>query len=215
MSKKKIIEKTKEFAKIEMQKLDSGHDWFHIVRVNTLAKKIAKKEKADMFVVELAALLHDVADAKYVGGDETLGPQRIKEFLESLNLEEETTKKVIYIVEHISFRKEQPITKTKELMVVQDADRLDALGAIGIGRVFSISGKRDTPMYDPEIPAASNLTREEYKKGSKTTINHFYEKLLLLKDLMNTETARKIAEKRHKFMEKYLDQFYKEWEGKT
>jgi len=215
MNKKKIIEKTKEYVKQEMLKGDSGHDWSHVLRVNNIAKKIAKKEKADLFIVELSTLFHDIADSKFTNGDETIAPRKIKEFLSSLKIDTETIEKVNYIVEHMSFKKNQPTEKSIEFKVVQDADRLDAIGAIGIARVFSFGGYKNRLMYNPEEKPNLNQTKEQYVKAEGTTINHFYEKLLLLKDLMNTETAKAIAKKRHKFMEKYLEQFYKEWNGKA
>lgn len=214
MNKKKIIEKTKEYVKQEMLKGDSGHDWSHVLRVNNTAKKIAKKEKADLFIVELSVLFHDIADSKFTNGDETIAPRKIKDFLNSLKVDTETIEKVNYIVEHMSFKKNQPSEKSLEFKVVQDADRLDAIGAIGIARAFSFGGYKNRLMYNPEEKPNFNQTKEQYVKAEGTTINHFYEKLLLLKDLMNTETAKAIAKKRHKFMEKYLDQFYKEWNGK-
>lgn len=215
MNKKKIIEKTKEYVKQEMLKGDSGHDWSHVLRVNNTAKKIAKKEKADLFIVELSTLFHDIADSKFTNGDETIAPRKIKDFLNSLKVDTETIEKVNYIVEHMSFKKNQPTEKSLEFKVVQDADRLDAIGAIGIARAFSFGGYKNRLMYNPEEKPNLNQTKEQYVKAEGTTINHFYEKLLLLKDLMNTETAKAIAKKRHKFMEKYLDQFYKEWNGKA
>jgi uncharacterized protein len=215
MNKKKIIEKTKEYVKQEMLKGDSGHDWSHVLRVNNAAKMIAKKEKADLFIVELSTLFHDIADSKFTNGDETIAPRKIKDFLNSLKVDTETIEKVNYIVEHMSFKKNQPTEKSLEFKVVQDADRLDAIGAIGIARAFSFGGYKNRLMYNPEEKPNLNQTKEQYVKAEGTTINHFYEKLLLLKDLMNTETAKAIAEKRHKFMEKYLDQFYKEWNGKA
>lgn len=214
MNKKKIIEKTKEYVKQEMLKGDSGHDWSHVLRVNNTAKMIAKKEKADLFIVELSTLFHDIADSKFTNGDETIAPRKIKDFLNSLKVDTETIEKVNYIVEHMSFKKNQPSEKSLEFKVVQDADRLDAIGAIGIARAFSFGGYKNRLMYNPEEKPNLNQTKEQYVKAEGTTINHFYEKLLLLKDLMNTDTAKKLAEKRHKFMEKYLDQFYKEWNGK-
>lgn len=215
MNKKKIIEKTKEFVKQEMLKGDPGHDWHHVLRVNQTAKKIAKKEKADLFIVELAVLFHDIADSKFTNGDETIAPKKIKDFLISVKIDEETIEKINYIVEHMSFKKNQPMEKSLEFKIVQDADRLDAIGAIGIARAFSFGGYKNRLIYNPDEKPNLNQTKEEYVKAEGTTINHFYEKLLLLKDLMNTESAKKLAEKRHKFMEKYLDQFYKEWNGKA
>lgn len=215
MNNKKIIEKAKEFVKQEMLKGDSGHDWSHVLRVNNTAKKIAKKENANLFVVELSALFHDIADSKFTNGEETIAPKKIKDFLGSLKVDNETIEKVNYIVTHVSFKKEQPADKSIELKVVQDADRLDAMGAIGVARAFSYGGYKNRLMYDPQEKPNLNKTREQYVKAEGTTINHFYEKLLLLKDLMNTKEGQKLAEKRHKFLEKYLIQFFKEWEGKS
>ena len=215
MNKKKIIDKTKDFVKTEMLKGDPGHDWSHVLRVNNIAKKIAKKEKADIFIVELSILFHDIADSKFTNGDETIAPRKIKDFLISLKIDEKVINEVNYIVEHMSFKKNQPIEKSTEFKVVQDADRLDAIGAIGIARAFSFGGYKNRLMYNPDEKPNLNQSKEQYVKAEGTTINHFYEKLLLLKDLMNTETAKKIAEKRHKVMEKYLEQFYKEWNGKA
>ena len=212
---KKIIEKTKEFVKQEMLKGDPGHDWQHVLRVNNTAKKIAKKEKADFFIIELAVLFHDIADSKFTNGDETIAPKKIKDFLNSLKVDEETIEKVNYIVEYMSFKKNQPMDKSLEFKIVQDADRLDAIGAIGIARAFSFGGYKNRLIYSPDEKPNLNQTKEQYVKAEGTTINHFYEKLLLLKDLMNTGTAKKLAEKRHKFMERYLEQFYKEWNGKA
>ncbi len=215
MNNKKIIDKVKEFVKQEMLKGDSGHDWSHVLRVNNTAKKIAKKENANLFIVELSALFHDIADSKFTNGDETIAPKKVKEFLGSLKVDAEIIEKVNYIVDHVSFKKEQPIEKSIELKVVQDADRLDAMGAIGVARAFSYGGYKNRLMYDPEEKPNLNQTKEQYVKAEGTTINHFYEKLLLLKDLMNTKEGKKLAEKRHKFLEKYLVQFFKEWEGKS
>lgn len=215
MNNKRIIEKAKEFVKQEMLKGDPGHDWSHVIRVNNSAKRIAKKEKADLFVVELSALFHDIADSKFTNGDETIAPKKITDFLKSLKVDDETIKKVIFIVKYMSFKKEQPLEKSIEYKVVQDADRLDAIGAIGIARAFSFGGYKNRLIYNPEIKPNLDQSKEDYVKAEGTTINHFYEKLLLLKDLMNTEEGKKIAEKRHKIMEKYLTQFYKEWNGKA
>lgn len=212
MNKKKILKKTKEFVRLEMVKGDPGHDLSHVERVVTLAKKIAKKEKADLFIVELSALFHDLCDSKF--SKEENANKKIHDFLFSLNVSLEIINEINYIVENMSFKDIQPTNKSLEFKVVQDADRLDSIGAIGIARTFSYGGYKDRVIYDPEIKPNFNLTREEYLNAKGTTINHFYEKLLLLKNLMNTETAKKIAEKRHRFMEKYLEQFYKEWNGK-
>ena len=194
---------------------EGGHDWWHILRVWNNAIAIAKGEKVNGFVVELGALLHDIADSKFHHGDEEIGPQLTREFLQSLGLTEELTLQVENIVRYISFKggNERQGFHSPELAVVQDADRLDAMGAIGIARAFAYGGYKDRALYDPSIKPNLNMSKEEYKKNQAPTINHFYEKLLLLKDRMNTETGRRIALERHDFMLKYLDQFYNEWEG--
>jgi uncharacterized protein len=172
-------------------------------------------EKVNMEVVELAALLHDIADAKFHDGDESIGPTMARDFLKKTGSDDHTTEHVVNIIQHMSFKNSfDGIEWTSpELLVLQDADRLDAIGAIGIARAFSYGGFKGRAFYDPEIPPNLNMTKEEYKKSAAPTINHFYEKLLLLKDKMNTATGRQIAEERHRFMELYLEQFYKEWEG--
>lgn len=207
------IEKTINFVKQKLEGAEAGHDWFHIERVWKLSKKIAENEEADTEIVELAALLHDIADPKFHDGDETLATKISLEFLKSIDVEENTIHQVIYIIENISFknRAQAPEIPSIELQIVQDADRLDAIGAIGIARTFNFGGFKNNLMYHPDIQPKLNMTKEEYKKSNGTTINHFYEKLLLLKDLMNTETAKKIASERHDFMLKFLDEFYKEW----
>jgi len=207
------IEKTINFVKQKLEGAEAGHDWFHIERVWKLSKKIAKNEKANTEIVELAALLHDIADPKFHDGDETLAIKISLEFLKSIDVEENITNQVLYIIENISFknRGQAPVIPSIELQIVQDADRLDAIGAIGIARTFNFGGFKNNLMYHPDIQPQLNMSKEEYKKSNGTTINHFYEKLLLLKDLMNTETAKKIASERHDFMLKFLDEFYKEW----
>jgi uncharacterized protein len=210
-----IIENTKEFVKNKLQNAESGHDWFHIERVYKNAILIAKNENCNLEVVQLAALLHDIADSKFNNGDETVGPKVARAFLNSENVSEATTNHVVAIIENISF-KGGNFLKTftsKELEIVQDADRLDAIGAIGIARTFNYGGFKNREIYNPEIVPNLNMTKEEYKKSTAPTINHFYEKLLLLKDKMNTETGKKIAQNRHDFIEKYLEQFYNEWNG--
>ena len=207
------IEKTINFVKQKLEGAEAGHDWFHIERVWKLSKKIAKNEKANTEIVELAALLHDIADPKFHDGDETLAIKISLEFLKSIDVEENIINQVLYIIENISFknRGQAPEIPSIELHIVQDADRLDAIGAIGIARTFNFGGFKNNLMYHPDIQPQLNMSKEEYKKSNGTTINHFYEKLLLLKDLMNTETAKKIASERHDFMLKFLDEFYKEW----
>ena len=215
MNKIKIIEDTILYVKKTLKNAEGGHDWWHIYRVWTLAKLIAKTENVDKFVVELGALLHDIADSKFNNGDETLGPKLAKEFLKTQNIDKSTIKHVILIMENISFKggKEKQKFNSPELDVIQDADRLDAIGAIGIARTFNYGGFKNREIYNPEIPPNLEMSKEEYKSSTAPTINHFYEKLLLLKDRMNTNTGMNIAEERHKFMEEYLRQFYKEWNG--
>jgi uncharacterized protein len=212
-----IIEETIHFVKEQLKNAEGGHDWFHIERVYKNALLIAKEEKCDLEVVKLAALLHDIADSKFHNGDESVGPKTAKTFLEAQNVKEETILHVIAIIENISFKGgnfDQQF-HSKELAIVQDADRLDAIGAIGIARTFNYGGFKNRALYDPEIAPNLAMSKEEYKKSEAPTINHFYEKLLLLKDKMNTETGKKIAKKRHDFMIHFLAQFYAEWEGEV
>ena len=208
-----LIDKTIAFVKEKLEGAEAGHDWFHIERVWKIARKIAEKEGGNLEIIELSALLHDIADPKFHNGDETLAIKISKEFLEKELVSEEIIEQVLFIIKNISFknREELPENPPLELQIVQDADRLDAIGAIGIARTFNFGGFKNNLMYHPEIQPNLNLSKEEYKKSNGTTINHFYEKLLLLKDLMNTETAKKIASERHDFMLKFLDEFYKEW----
>lgn len=207
------IEKTINFVKEKLKGAEAGHDWFHIERVWKLSKKISEKEGGNFVVIELSALLHDIADPKFHNGDESLAIKISSEFLKSIKVEESIINQVLYIIENISFknREESHQNPSLELQIVQDADRLDAIGAIGIARTFNFGGFKNNLMYHPDIQPKLNMSKEEYKKSNGTTINHFYEKLLLLKDLMNTETAKKIASERHDFMLKFLDEFYKEW----
>ena len=207
------IEKTINFVKEKLEGAEAGHDWFHIERVWKLSKKISEKEGGNLEIIELSALLHDIADPKFHNVDETLATKISSEFLKSIKVEENIINQVLYIIENISFknREESHQNPSLELQIVQDADRLDAIGAIGIARTFNFGGFKNNLMYHPDIQPKLNMSKEEYKKSNGTTINHFYEKLLLLKDLMNTETAKKIASERHDFMLKFLDEFYKEW----
>lgn len=208
-----FIQQTVDFVKEKLHGAEAGHDWFHIERVWKLARKIAEKEKADLLVVELSALLHDIADPKFHDGDETLALKISSEFLKSIDVPNETVEKVLFVIQHISFknRAEAPEKLPLELKIVQDADRLDAIGAIGIARTFNFGGFKNNLMYHPELPPKIGMSKEEYKKSDGTTVNHFYEKLLLLKDLMHTSEAKKMAEERHQFMLTFLDRFYKEW----
>jgi uncharacterized protein len=207
-----IIEKTISFVRKTLENAEGGHDWWHIHRVWTNARHIAQTEDCDLLVVELAALLHDIADSKFHNGDEEIGPQTAGKFLNGLNVDPATTEHVQQIIRHISFKSgfDKPGFYSKELAVVQDADRLDAIGAIGIARAFSYGGFKGREIYNPEISPNLNMSKEEYKKSAAPSINHFYEKLLLLKDKMNTATGKLLAEQRHHFMEKYLEQFYQE-----
>jgi len=211
-----IINATVNFVKKTLIDAEGGHDWFHIERVWKTAKEIAKHEEVDGFVVELGALLHDIADSKFNHGDEEIGPAKASAFLVDQNVSNEVVDHVTKIIRNISFKggNFDVAFRSSELDVVQDADRLDALGAIGIARTFNYGGFKNRAIYDPNIPPNLKMTKEEYKKSTAPTINHFYEKLLLLKDKMNTPTGSRMALARHEFLEKFLDQFYGEWEGK-
>ena len=215
MTQAQIIENTKSFVKLTLQDAEGGHDWFHIQRVFNNAKLIADTENADLFTVQLGALLHDIADSKFHNGDETLGPKIASEFLTSQEVPIEVITHVIHIIENISFKggNEAQQFRSLELDIIQDADRLDAIGAIGIARTFNYGGFKGRALYDPQIKPDLEMSKEAYKASTAPTINHFYEKLLLLKDRMNTGTGRKIAEERHAFMEQFLEQFYGEWNG--
>jgi len=215
MNKETVIQKTIDFVKGVLSEAEGGHDWWHIYRVWKLSKHIAQTENVDMFIVELGALLHDIADSKFHDGDEEIGPRKAREFLSSLNVEENIIIHVENIISNISFKGGNHTQKFKslELDVIQDADRLDAVGAIGIARTFNYGGHKNREIYNPEIKPNLNMSKEEYKNSNAPTLNHFYEKLLLLKDRMNTNTGKSMAEHRHKFMEQFLDEFYKEWNG--
>ena len=212
-----VIEKTADYVKNTLKDAEGGHDWWHIYRVWSLAKHIGNEEKANLFVVELGALLHDIADSKFHSGDEEIGPKKAKDFLYSLNVDEQVISHVENIVRHISFKGRNELQKFKslELDVVQDADRLDAIGAIGIARAFNYGGHVGRTLYDPAMKPNLEMSKEEYKKANSPTLNHFYEKLLLLKDLMNTKTGNQMAEQRHNVMEDYLREFYSEWDGRS
>lgn len=213
--KNALIENTISFVKEKLENAEGGHDWFHIERVYNNAMNIAKEENCDETIVALGALLHDIADSKFHDGDETVGPKLAWEFLEKQNVSEDIIIHVVNIIENISFKGGNFERKFSsiELDIVQDADRLDAIGAIGIARTFNYGGFKNRPLYNPEIAPNLNMNKEEYKNSVSPTINHFYEKLLLLKDKMNTKTGKKIAEERHNYMEKFLEQFFAECNG--
>lgn len=211
-----ILTQTINFVKNTLANAEAGHDWFHIERVYKTAQTINETEKANTLIVALAALLHDIADSKFNGGDEEIGPQKAGDFLASIGVQPDIINEVKLIIKNLSFKASfgEISYASKELNVVQDADRLDAIGAIGIARAFTYGGFKNRVLHDPEIKPNLQMTKEEYKNTTAPTINHFYEKLLLLKDLMKTETGKAMAKQRHEFMLTYLDQFYAEWEGK-
>ncbi len=210
-----LINNTIAFVKETLADAEGGHDWFHIERVYKNALLISKTEKIDTTIVALAALLHDIADSKFHHGDDAIGPKTADNFLKTQPISEGIRNHVVQIVANVSFKggNAKKTFHSKELEVVQDADRLDVLGAIGIARTFNYGGFKDRKIYDPAIKPQLEMTPQEYKSSTAPTINHFYEKLLLLKDKMNTETGKKIAQKRHQFMEQFLEQFYNEWDG--
>lgn len=214
MDNKHLIENTIAFVKDTLKDAEGGHDWFHIERVYNNSLAIAKHESVDVLVVALGALLHDIADSKFHEGDESIGPKKARYFLETQNISKEIIAQIEYIIKNISFKnsleKNENITITKELEVIQDADRLDAIGAIGIARAFNYGGFKNRVLYDPSIEPVLQQSKEVYKKSTAPTINHFYEKLLLLKNMMNTETGKKMALERHEFMLSFLAQFDKE-----
>ena len=215
MTEEEIIDRTIAFVKHELRESEHGHDWWHIHRVYQNALRISTSEAGDPLIVRLAALLHDIADAKFHGGNESIGPAKARAFLTKLDVRTSVIDQVVSLIENISFKSNIdaiPI-RTPELDIVQDADRLDAIGAIGIARAFHYGGYKNREIYNPEIPPLTELTGETYKNSTAPTLNHFYEKLLRLKDLMNTSTGRRMATERHRFMETFLDRFYKEWDG--
>lgn len=209
------INTTINFVKKTLEHAEAGHDWFHIERVFKTAISINAVEKGDAEIVIYAALLHDIADPKFNNGDESIGPKVAESFLTNLGVDQTVVEQVKLIIQHMSFKNsfDQLSFNSKEMQIVQDADRLDAIGAIGIARAFTYGGFKNRVLYNPEIKPEQHLDKESYKNTTSPTINHFYEKLLLLKDRMNTDTGKMLAEKRHQFMLQYLDQFYAEWEG--
>lgn len=212
MNKKDIIKKTEKFVKNKM-KGDPGHDWSHVNRVRNVALYLGKREKADLFIIELAAILHDVADHKFYGGDDKIGSSTATEWLNKLHVDKKTIEHICHIIDEVSFKGAgvKYKMKTIEGKVVQDADKLDAIGAIGVARTFSYGGHFNVPMYVPDKKPVFHTSFTQYKKNSESTINHFYEKLLLLKDRMHTKSGKKLATHRHKFMELYLKEFFREW----
>ena len=216
MSNKQLIEATKEFVKSSLADAEGGHDWFHTLRVYNNSLLIAKDENVDQLIVSLGSLLHDIADSKFHDGDETVGPKIARKFLFEHNVDSTIIEHIINIIDNISFKggNEAQEFTSSELEVIQDADRLDAIGAVGIARCFNYGGFKNRALYNPDIKSNLNMSKEEYKRSKAPTINHFYEKLLLLKDRMNTKTGKQLAENRHQFMEGYLNQFYAEWNGK-
>jgi uncharacterized protein len=215
MTTQDLINDTIAFVKKELENAEGGHDWFHIERVYKNALLIANGENCDILIVQLGALLHDIADSKFHDGDENVGPKKARLFLESKNVPENKIVPVINIIENISFKGGNIVKnfQSLELDIVQDADRLDAIGAIGVARTFNYGGFKNRAIYHPEIKPNLNMSKEQYKNSDAPTINHFYEKLLLLKDKMNTKTGKEIAAQRHEFMELFLNQFYDEWNG--
>jgi len=213
---KQTVERTVQLVKEKLGEDTTGHDYFHIMRVRTLAARLAALEGADVFVVELAALLHDIADWKFHGGDLNEGPRVASEWLQSIGEKPQTIERVAAIIKEVSYKGAGVRTTPASLegKVVQDADRLDALGAIGIARTFAYGGRFERQMYDPDRPPVMHQSFEEYKNAKGTTLNHFYEKILLLKDRLNTDSARALAEERHKYVADFVERFLLEWEGK-
>ena len=211
-----IIEETVKFVKEKLQHAEAGHDWWHILRVWNNTKLILENEEADVLVCELAALLHDIADSKFHDGDESIGPRLAGDFLRTQGVAFDVIEHVQAIIQNMSYSASLGKIRfhSKELEIVQDADRLDAMGAIGIARTFHYGGYKNRELYNPDCPFEQNLEKEAYKSSTAPTINHFYEKLLLLKDKMNTVAAKEITEGRHRYMEGFLSQFYAEWEGR-
>jgi len=212
-----IINKTIDFVKRELASAEGGHDWWHVYRVWKTASIIALEERANELIVQLAALLHDIADSKFHDGNENIGPEKAITFLKEIELDEGNISHIESIIRNMSFKntfEKNNNFSSIELDVVRDADRLDAIGAIGIARTFNYGGHKGSEIYNPNMKPNLNMTKEEYKKSNSPTINHFYEKLFLLKDMMNTNTGKKLAEGRNKFMKDYLKQFYGEWEGR-
>ncbi|MGB0346909.1 MAG: HD domain-containing protein [Balneolaceae bacterium] len=213
--KENILIETEKYVREQLEGEGSGHDWWHIHRVRNMALSIAKEENADVFIVELAALLHDIADHKFHDGDETIGPKVAGDWLATLNVNEATITHVKEIISDLSFKGANVATpmRTIEGKIVQDADRIDAIGAIGIARAFAYGGHKNRELFNPDKSPTQHNSFDAYKNDTGPTINHFYEKLFLLKERMNTQSGRKIAKNRHSFMEDYVNRFYLEWDG--
>lgn len=214
MPHEELITKTVDFVKTTLSGAEGGHDWWHTWRVWKMARRIAEAEGVDSIVIDLGALLHDIADAKFHAGDEERGPALAEKFLRSMDADTKTTAHVLSIIRNISFKNagEQNF-RSPELDIIQDADRLDAMGAIGIARAFNYGGYKNRPIHDPMVQPDLNMSKAQYKKGLSPTLNHFFEKLLLLKDMMNTETGKALAEERHAYMIEYVNRFLDEWDG--
>lgn len=217
MDQAEILSRTEELVRQELSGDASGHDWWHIDRVRVLANRLGREEGANLFIVELAALLHDIADWKFHDGDTEVGPRTAAVWLEKNGVDREVVRHVCDIVRTLSFKGAAVPTPmaTIEGKVVQDADRLDAIGAIGIARTFAYGGAQGQPMYDPDKAPRENAEFDTYQRSDSSTVNHFHEKLFLLKDRMNTESARRLAAGRHSYMKSFLDRFLNEWEGES
>lgn len=216
-NEKEIIEEVKKYVEEKLSGEGTGHDWWHALRVCEMSKKIAKKEGGDLFVIQLAALLHDIADWKFSKGNVNIGVEEAKKLLKELSVDQSVIDNVCHIIKHISFKGagSKNEIKTKEGKIVQDADRIDVIGAIGIARVFAYGGFVRREIFNPKIKPKFHKTFQEYKKNKSSSINHFYEKVLLLEHKMNTKTGKNIAGSRHKFTQNYLKQFFSEWSGKV
>lgn len=213
MNKQAIVAETKQMVKERLMNEGTGHDWYHIERVWKMASKLAEKEQANSFIVEMAALLHDLIDDKLVS-DTSQATQEVEYFLEGAGVSASDADRIMDIIQSISFKGGNGRKLTfLEAQIVQDADRLDAIGAIGIARCFAYAGSKGDLLFNPELSVREEITEKEYREGPSSAIHHFYEKLLKLKELMNTETAKNMADERHAFMEEYLMKFFEEWEG--
>lgn len=217
MNRAAVVERTQEHVRKMLHGDTSGHDWWHIQRVRKLALRLGKEEGADAFVVELAALLHDIADWKFYQGDPEAGPRVAAAWLEECGVDSSVSEHVCSIIREISFKGSGVPTPMESIegKVVQDADRLDALGAIGIARAFAYGGHQGREIHNPDVEPESHETFDAYRESAGSTINHFHEKLLLLEERMNTDAARRLAEARHEYMEGFLEQFHREWSGES